>query len=75
VVRAAAGGETVERVGDDALATGDEAVEAVDGNLFFWHPHGIGSSQMAGKAQPRLIGTGTGRNWSTVLKLAALVGL
>jgi len=58
-----------------ALATGDEAVEAVGGNLFFWHPDGIGASKMAGKAQPRLIGTGTGRNWNTVLKLAALVDL
>ncbi|WP_269514857.1 DUF1697 domain-containing protein [Brevundimonas subvibrioides] len=58
-----------------ALAIGDEAVEAAGGNLFFWHPDGIGSSKMAGMAQPRLIGTGTGRNWNTVLKLAALVGL
>ena len=58
-----------------AFATGDEGVEAVGGNLFFWHPHGIGSSKLAEKAQPRLIGTGTGRNWNTVLKLAAMVGL
>ena len=58
-----------------AFATGDEAVEAAGGNLFFWHPHGIGSSRMAEKAQPRLTGIGTGRNWNTVLKLAAMVGL
>ncbi len=30
---------------------------------------------MAEKAQPRLIGMGTGRNWNTVLKLAEMVGL
>jgi uncharacterized protein (DUF1697 family) len=58
-----------------AFATGDEAVAAAAGTLFLWHPHGIGSSKMAEKAQPRLIGTGTGRNWSTVLKLANMVGL
>ncbi|AQR60226.1 hypothetical protein BZG35_00055 [Brevundimonas sp. LM2] len=58
-----------------AFATGDEAVEAVGGDLFLWHPHGIGSSKMAEKAQPRLIGIGTGRNWNTVAKLAAMVGL
>jgi len=58
-----------------AFAVGEEAVEAVEGNLYMWHPDGIGSSRMAEKAQPRLIGTGTGRNWNTVLKLAAMVGL
>jgi uncharacterized protein (DUF1697 family) len=30
---------------------------------------------MAGKATPRLIGMGTGRNWNTALKLAEMVGL
>ncbi len=62
-----------------ALAAGEERVEAVtvDGGdaLFFWHPDGIGSSRMAEKAQPRLIGVGTGRNWNTVLKLAAMVSV
>ena len=57
------------------FATGDEAVEAASGNLFFWHPDGIGSSKIAEKAQPRLIGVGTGRNWNTVVKLAAMIGL
>ncbi|HYC68277.1 DUF1697 domain-containing protein [Brevundimonas sp.] len=58
-----------------AFAAGDERVEAVGGVLYFWHPDGIGQSKMAGKAQPRLIGVGTGRNWNTVLKLAEMVGL
>lgn len=58
-----------------AFAAGDERVEAVGGDLFFWHPDGLGRSKMAEKAQPRLIGVGTGRNWNTVRKLAAMVGL
>ncbi|MBF0665486.1 MAG: DUF1697 domain-containing protein [Brevundimonas sp.] len=58
-----------------ALAVGEERVEQAGGDLFFWHPDGIGRSKMAGKAQPRLIGVGTGRNWNTVLKLAEMVGL
>lgn len=61
------------------LAVGEERVEpvAVPGGeaLFLWHPHGIGTSRMAEKALPRLIGVGTGRNWNTVLKLSAMVGV
>ena len=57
------------------FAAGDEQVESSGGDLFFWHPDGLGRSKMAEKAQPRLIGVGTGRNWNTVRKLAALVGL
>jgi uncharacterized protein (DUF1697 family) len=58
-----------------AFAVGDERVEAVGDVLYFWHPDGIGHSKMAEKAQPRLIGVGTGRNWNTVLKVADMVGL
>ena len=58
-----------------AFAAADEAVREAAGALWFWHPDGIGRSKMAEKAQPRLIGTGTGRNWNTVVKLAAMVGL
>lgn len=56
-----------------ALAADGERVEAVGGDLFFWFPDGQGRSKMAEKAQPRLIGVGTGRNWNTVLKIAALL--
>ncbi|MGV8928494.1 MAG: DUF1697 domain-containing protein [Brevundimonas sp.] len=58
-----------------AFATAGERVEAVGEVLYFSHPDGIGHSKMAEKAQPRLIGIGTGRNWNTVLKLADMVGL
>lgn len=61
-----------------AFAVGEERVEAVSTPggeaLFFWHPEGIGASKMADKAQPRLIGTGTGRNWNTMLKLSEMAG-
>lgn len=59
------------------FAVGEERVEPVSlpggEALFLWHPHGIGTSRMAEKAVPRLIGVGTGRNWNTVAKLAAMV--
>lgn len=58
-----------------AFATAGERLEAIGDVLYFWHPDGIGHSKMAEKAQPRLIGVGTGRNWNTVLKLADMVGL
>ena len=58
-----------------AFAAAGERAEAIGDVLYFWHPDGIGHSKMAGKAQPRLIGMGTGRNWNTVLKLADMVGL
>ena len=57
-----------------AFAQGEEQVAEAGGDLFFWHPDGMGRSVMAGKALPRLIGVGTGRNWNTVEKLAAMVG-
>ncbi|WP_339873336.1 DUF1697 domain-containing protein [uncultured Brevundimonas sp.] len=57
------------------LATGDERVAAVGGTLYLWCADGIGHSRMAARAVPRLTGTGTGRNWNTVLKLATMVGV
>lgn len=58
-----------------ALAEGGEAVQAVDGVLYFWFPKGQGESAIFRKATPRLLGMGTGRNWNTVLKLADMVEL
>lgn len=57
------------------MAVGDERIEAAAGALWFWHPEGVGQSRMAEKAQPRLTGMGTGRNWNTVRKLAGMVGV
>lgn len=58
-----------------ALAAGGEAVEAIDGVLWFWFPNGQAESDIFRKATPRMLGMGTGRNWNTVLKLADMVGL
>lgn len=57
-----------------ALCRDGEAVEAVGGDLFFWFPNGQGESDIFKKATPRMLGMGTGRNWNTVLKLAAMAG-
>lgn len=59
----------------NAFAVGEERVVEAGGALFFWHPEGIGRSKLAEKAQPRLMGVGTGRNWNTVQKLAEMVGV
>lgn len=57
------------------LAAAGERVEAVGDVLYFWFPGGQGDSGIFRKATPRILGMGTGRNWNTVLKLAAMVGL
>ena len=57
------------------LAADGERVEAVKGVLYFWFPEGQGESGIFKKATPRMLGMGTGRNWNTVLKLGAMVGL
>ena len=57
-----------------ALAENGEAVEAVNGVLYFWFPNGQGQSGIFKKATPRMLGMGTGRNWNTVLKLAEMAG-
>lgn len=57
-----------------ALAEDGEAVEAVNGVLYFWFPNGQGQSGIFKKATPRMLGMGTGRNWNTVLKLAEMAG-
>jgi uncharacterized protein (DUF1697 family) len=53
-----------------ATYAGPERVEFVGREAFIHYPDGQGASRLA---LPRL-GNGTGRNWSTVMKLAALLG-
>lgn len=55
-----------------ALCRDGEAVEAVDGVLYFWFPNGQGDTEIFRKATPKMLGMGTGRNWNTVLKLAEM---
>ena len=57
------------------LCRDGEAVEAIDGVLYFWFPHGQGDSEIFRKATPKMLGMGTGRNWNTVLKLGEMVGV
>jgi len=58
-----------------ALCRDGEAVQAVDGVLYFWFPNGQGGSEIFKKATPKMLGMGTGRNWNTVLKLGEMAGL
>ncbi len=58
-----------------ALAQDGERVEAAGDVLYFWFPNGQGQSAIFRKATPRMLGLGTGRNWNTVLKLAAMAGV
>ncbi len=54
---------------------GRERVEAVGRDLYVVYPDGIGRSKLTIKQIEGKLGTqGTGRNWNTVVKLAALVG-
>jgi uncharacterized protein (DUF1697 family) len=52
---------------------GRETVQANGKNLYIVYPDGIGRSRLTIDLIERKLGTqGTGRNWNTVLKLAAL---
>jgi uncharacterized protein (DUF1697 family) len=53
---------------------GPERLEARGRELFIVYPEGIGRSKLNGASGLRKLGCqGTGRNWNTVLKLAALL--
>lgn len=57
-----------------AVIVGPERVEAVGRELYIHYPEGIGRSKLTIKQIESKLGTkGTGRNWNTVLRLAALV--
>ena len=53
--------------------TGREVVRAARKHLYIVYPDGIGRSRLTNAVIDQRLGTrGTGRNWNTVLKLAAL---
>lgn len=57
----------------EAAIRGRETVRAVGKHLFVVYPDGIGTSKLTGSLIEKKLGSrGTGRNWNTVLKLAAL---
>jgi len=61
----------------DALRTaivGPEVVEADGKQAYIYYPAGVGQSKLTAKLIEKQLGSpGTGRNWNTVLKLAAMV--
>jgi uncharacterized protein (DUF1697 family) len=58
----------------EAAVPGRERVHGHGRELYIVYPDGIGTSKLTGQLIERRLGLrGTGRNWNTVLKLAALV--
>jgi uncharacterized protein (DUF1697 family) len=58
-----------------AAITGREVVRADGRQAYVVYPDGIGTSKLTNAVIERKLSTaGTGRNWNTVLKLAALAG-
>jgi uncharacterized protein (DUF1697 family) len=58
-----------------AAIKGRETVAAAGRVLYAVYPDGIGRSKLTMAAIEKALGTrGTGRNWNTVLKIAALIG-
>jgi uncharacterized protein (DUF1697 family) len=52
---------------------GPEIIRAAGKQLYIVYPAGIGRSKLTGALIEKTLGSrGTGRNWNTVLKLAAL---
>jgi uncharacterized protein (DUF1697 family) len=58
-----------------AAIRGPEQVRAGERHAYIVYPDGIGRSKLTGPMIEAQLGPGTGRNWNTVLKLAALAGL
>ncbi|MDP1737781.1 MAG: DUF1697 domain-containing protein [Caulobacter sp.] len=58
-----------------AIATPGEKVEAVDRCVYIFFGDGIADSKVAAVFGKKSLGlTATGRNWNTVMKIAALIG-
>ena len=56
------------------LIPGSEEIRIKGKNAYLVYPEGIGRSRLSNVFLEKKLGTaGTGRNWNTVLKLAALV--
>lgn len=55
-----------------AAITGPELVRAEGRQAYVVYPDGIGRSRLTSTLIEKHMGRGTGRNWNTVLKLAAL---
>ncbi|MGD9739314.1 MAG: DUF1697 domain-containing protein [Bauldia sp.] len=66
--------EAVARL--NAAIVGPEKVAAIGRELFITYPAGVGTSKLSTNLIEKTLGKhrGTGRNWNTVLKIAALLG-
>ena len=58
-----------------AAIKGPEQVRAGGAHAYVVYPDGIGRSRLTGPMIEAKLGPATGRNWNTILKLAALAGL
>lgn len=59
-----------------AAIKGPEIVRAVGREAYIVYPNGIGNSRLTSVIiEKKLVTRSTGRNWNTVLKLAALAGI
>ena len=58
-----------------AAIKGPERVLAEGAQAYIVYPDGIGRSRLTGPMIEAKLGPATGRNWNTILKLAALAGL
>jgi uncharacterized protein (DUF1697 family) len=57
-----------------AAIVGPEVVKADGRHAYIYYPAGVGQSKLTAKLIEKHLGSpGTGRNWNTVLKLAAMV--
>jgi uncharacterized protein (DUF1697 family) len=66
-------GAPAARVFEQATRTGRERVRIVGSQAYIVYPDGVGQSKLTMTAIEKALGTrGTGRSWSTVLKLARL---
>jgi uncharacterized protein (DUF1697 family) len=50
-----------------------ERIAVVDGDLWLWFPHGIGTSKLAAAITRKRVGIGTARNWNTVRRLGEML--
>ena len=61
----------------DALQSaivGPELVRAVGSQAYIVYPDGVGRSRLTNTILEKHVGRGTGRNWNTILKIAAVLG-
>jgi uncharacterized protein (DUF1697 family) len=72
VLKRAPGDQEVESL--RAAVVGPEIVQADGKQAYIYYPAGVGQSKLTAKLIEKHLGSpGTGRNWNTTLKLAAMV--